>query len=867
MMLSGEVRAASPQGPSQKAKQSKEIGDASYPTLSRCAIDLTERARRGELDPVIGRDRETRRLIEILSAESNESPVVISETGLSASAIADNLAQLMASENPPESLRDKRLFSLSLNTLTDNLTDKNEFTARIQAVLDEVEKSNGRIILVIDQLHQYIGSYAERAVSAALRGAIERRKLQVIGATSLQAYSEYISTDARLTALFQQVRVRDNNNAVNGTDESKESTSNKRDAEGFEGIKISSELASMMQQTRGSNDRIDLILQVDNVASAKLNAVFKGNGARIEARFPRLGGVKINAPIKIVEQLAAIGNIRYLSLDQQIRSLGHISMTTGADAVRQQQPTLLSGAANTVDGTGIGIAVVDSGIDSDHKSFLGRDDRSRIVYSRDFTGENRVDDPYGHGTHVASIAAGNGRIADAKFVGIAPNASIINLRVLNAQGVGTISGTLSALDWLLANHAAYNIRVVNMSLGTPAIDSYKNDPVCRAVRRLVDAGVIVVAAAGNNGKNIAGQKIYGQIHSPGNEPAAITVGASNTFGTDSRADDGVASFSSRGPTRSGWTDAAGVKHYDNVIKPELVAPGNKVIDAESDNNLLVTLHPQLDAGVSQAENRRQMYLSGSSMATPAVAGAAALLLQANPKLTPNMLKAMLMYSAQPLSGFNTFEQGSGQLNIEGAMRLVRLVRTDFGTSKPIGASLLNTVVPPIPQTTLGGYTFSWSQGIILGRRLARGSGLILKYQPVYALGVVISDGVIINNGVVMSDGVVVSDGVVISEGIVISDGIVVSDGVVVSDGIVISDGVVLGSGSLFVRMSTITGDGIVVSDGYFLGDGVVVSDGVVLSDGIVISDSVVVAQSAQLNGDITILDNVVADTGVDCLDY
>jgi ATP-dependent Clp protease ATP-binding subunit ClpA len=169
MMLSGEVRAASPQGPSQKAKQSKEIGDASYPTLSRCAIDLTERARRGELDPVIGRDRETRRLIEILSAESNESPVVISETGLSASAIADNLAQLMASENPPESLRDKRLFSLSLNTLTDNLTDKNEFTARIQAVLDEVEKSNGRIILVIDQLHQYIGSYAERAVSAALR--------------------------------------------------------------------------------------------------------------------------------------------------------------------------------------------------------------------------------------------------------------------------------------------------------------------------------------------------------------------------------------------------------------------------------------------------------------------------------------------------------------------------------------------------------------------------------------------------------------------------------------------------------------------------------------------------------------------------
>src|SRR6185295_13697522 len=127
--------------------------------------------------------------------------------------------------------------------------------------------------------------------------------------------------------------------------------------------------------------------------------------------------------------------------------------------------------------------------------------------------------------------------------------------------------------WVLTNRVAYNIRVVNMSLGMPAVDSYKFDPVCRAVRRLVDAGVVVIASAGNNGKNSAGQKIYGQIKSPGNEPSAITIGAANTFGTDVRSDDGVASFSSRGPTRSYWTDAVGVKHYDNLIKPDIVAPG------------------------------------------------------------------------------------------------------------------------------------------------------------------------------------------------------------------------------------------------------------------------------------------------------
>src|SRR5947199_7749960 len=109
-----------------------------------------------------------------------------------------------------------------------------------------------------------------------------------------------------------------------------------------------------------------------------------------------------------------------------------------------------------------------------------------------------------------------------------------------------------------------------MSLGVPPKASYKNEPLGLGVRRVVKAGVVVVVAAGNSGKSSTGQKVYGTIHSPGIEPSAITVGASNSYGTDDRSDDSVTSYSSRGPTRSYSTDTSGVRHYDHLIKPDLV---------------------------------------------------------------------------------------------------------------------------------------------------------------------------------------------------------------------------------------------------------------------------------------------------------
>ncbi len=319
---------------------------------------------------------------------------------------------------------------------------------------------------------------------------------------------------------------------------------------------MASDLRQQMRASKSGQDTLEVILQLDYKVSAPLYAFLTGNGVKIKKQFAHFNSFAIELPANVIDSLSLFPEVKFVSIDSEVRSLGgHIAHTTGADNARSM------GADGCLDGNGIGIAIVDSGIYSAHTAFRdAQTGKSRIVFSRDFTGEGKTEDLYGHGTHVAAAAAGNGLVANGKYIGIAPKANLINLRVLNSQGIGSVSNLLAALNWLMDNGAAYNVRVVNMSLGLPAVNSYKNDPLCAAVRKLVDKGIVVVAAAGNNGKNSQGQKIYGQIHSPGNEPSVITVGAVDTHGTDNRADDSITTYSSRGPTRSYWTDVAGVKH-------------------------------------------------------------------------------------------------------------------------------------------------------------------------------------------------------------------------------------------------------------------------------------------------------------------
>ena len=233
------------------------------------------------------------------------------------------------------------------------------------------------------------------------------------------------------------------------------------------------------------------------------------------------------------------------------------------------------------------------------------------------------------------------------------------LKVLDAAGHGRISDVIAALDYVVANKTALKIRVVNLSVATGVYESYETDPLTLAAQRAVAEGVVVVAAAGNYGHDQQGRKMYGGVTAPGNAPWVLTVGASSHMGTADRADDRMATFSSRGPTA-----------IDHRAKPDLVAPGVG-IESLSDpkSTFYTTQAPYLLEGTVPTSYLPYLSQSGTSMSAPVVSGAVALMLQANPSLTPNQVKAILQFSAEVNPRYDPLTEGAGFLNAKGAVDL------------------------------------------------------------------------------------------------------------------------------------------------------------------------------------------------------
>jgi len=348
-------------------------------------------------------------------------------------------------------------------------------------------------------------------------------------------------------------------------------------------------------------------------------------------------------------QLAALrddGGVDHLSGDIRIRSSVDAATVEGLGA---DQAWAGSDEVPGVTGRGVTVAVIDSGIDTAHKAF-----GTRVIFSKDFTGHNDATDHYGHGTHVAAIIAGEGSI-DSGYRGIAPGASLLNLRVLGDDGSGDESDVIEAIDWTVEHRREFNVRVINLSLGAPVLQPYRDDPLCEAVERAVRAGIAVVAAAGNYGRTADGKTIFGGITSPANSPFAIAVGAIDTHATADRSDDTVAAYSSKGPTR-----------YDLIVKPDLAAPGSHIVSAEAASSLLATKYA--DHHISGRGTTAAMQLSGTSMAAGVISGAVALLVDEHERLKPAEAKAILQVTSTFMSNVGLLGAGTGSANVTAAIQ-------------------------------------------------------------------------------------------------------------------------------------------------------------------------------------------------------
>ena len=431
---------------------------------------------------------------------------------------------------------------------------------------------------------------------------------------------------------------------------------------------------------------LDLQLHTSLRPQQRARVILHGDRPTIEALAERHGvrvrrflaeGAVVEANAWEIEALRADPAVDHLSGDVPVRSSMAVSnKSTAADQTREGTSGLLGiGAIPGVTGKGIGIALLDSGI-SPHKALKGR-----VVASVSFvTHDPDPADEFGHGTHIAGIITGNagaaGGVTKEYAGGIAPEAHLVNVRVLGAKGTGYTSDVIAGIDWVIANRTKYNIRVMNLSLGHAVMEPASTDPLCEAVKRAVQAGIVVVASAGNRGKTEDGQPILGGITSPGNSPYAITVGALNTWNTVQRSDDSVTTYSSRGPTR-----------YDLAVKPDVVAPGNKVVSLEAVGSYLRAAYPTTH--VAGTGTNAYMRLSGTSMASGVVSGGVALLLHGSPGLTPLQVKLLFQTGSTYLVPDGLIAAGAGSVNIWASRRAAANGLDDLLGALPIVGGLVS----------------------------------------------------------------------------------------------------------------------------------------------------------------------------------
>lgn len=348
----------------------------------------------------------------------------------------------------------------------------------------------------------------------------------------------------------------------------------------------------------------------------------------VKHRLYMLNAVASEVTMKGLRRMCSCKEVKRIYLDNIKKLLLSVATPSiGSTAVRKTKG---------LTGRGINVAIIDTGV-FPHPDLTRP--ANRIIYFKDLLSRRkRPYDDNGHGTHVAGDIAGNGWSSNGRIRGPAPKAGIVAIKAFNRAGDALDSTIIKGIEWCIRNRKRFNLRILNLSFGSPGFASCSGDLLCQAVEKAAKSGIVVVVAAGNAGPRRS------TIESPGNSPSAITIGAVDDHRNASQADDSITFYSSRGPVSKGRT------------KPDLVAPGESIISLRSPRSRLDREFPGMRIG------KRYFVMSGTSVAAPLVAGAAAQLLQWKPKLTPKQVKALLKRNAFSL-GLRPNTGGSGEINI------------------------------------------------------------------------------------------------------------------------------------------------------------------------------------------------------------
>ena len=410
-------------------------------------------------------------------------------------------------------------------------------------------------------------------------------------------------------------------------------------------------------------------------------------GGTVLTQYQIIDGVEAQVPSLVEPVLAALpGIIVTPDLSVNVQSAPE---STGqhipSDAFLQQTGATSLAAQGDI-GQGITVAVMDTGIDN-LPDFAGR-----LIGGVDLTGGNDpFQDPYGHGTFVAGLIAGNGASSGGQYSGEAPGANLVSIKVAGASGITDLATLILGVQWAVANRSTYGIRVLNLSFGFEPITSTVINVLDQAVEVAWASGIAVVASAGNAGP------FNGTILSPGDDPLVITVGALDDMAQSSVTDDEMTSFSSVGPTSpDGW------------VKPDLVTSGRSVVSLAAPGSTIYDDYPSARVGPANFVG------SGTSFSAAITSGAAALVLAANPGLTPDQIKARLLGTTYPGPVGNPFVDGHGTLNAYAAATASPLnFAQSAGGLLPASPGAAVSLVPTGPVDTWSASLWSgvtWNQG-------------------------------------------------------------------------------------------------------------------------------------------------------------